>query len=231
MPSVLVTGANSGIGHAFAKLLINEGYQVYAADLTEGENLKSLSSKARTVTLDVTSPESIKKFKDSLGDEPLDFLLNIAGIASQKDDDSLETTNLSVLQKTFAVNTFAPLLLIQALLPNVLKSNTKKIGIVSSRVGSIGDNSSGGHYAYRSSKAAVNSIGKSLAMDLKDQGVTVMLLHPGYVRTNLLPGANLPPETVEPEEAAKKLWENIVSKKQIEETGKFWHREGFELPW
>ena len=119
----------------------------------------------------------------------------------------------------------------QALLPNVLKSSNPKIGIVSSRVGSMGDNSSGGHYAYRSSKAAVNSVGVSMAMDLKDKGVTVMLLHPGYVQTNLLPNAKMPPETVMPEEAARKLWENIVSKKTIEDTGKFWHREGFELPW
>lgn len=68
-------------------------------------------------------------------------------------------------------------------------------------------------------------------MDLRAKGVTVMLLHPGYVRTGLLPTAKMPPETVEPEEAARKLWENIVSTKQIEDSGKFWHREGFELPW
>ena len=140
---------------------------------------------------------------------------------------------MSVLEHTFAANTFGPLLLTQALLPNVLKSSTKKIGIVSSRVGSIGDNSTGGHYAYRSSKAAVNSIGKSLAVDLKDKGVTVMLLHPGIVKTNLLASAKMTPlpDAVEPEEAARKLWGNIVSVKELSDTGKFWHREGFELPW
>jgi short-subunit dehydrogenase len=68
-------------------------------------------------------------------------------------------------------------------------------------------------------------------VELKDKGVTVMLLHPGFVQTNLLPTAKMPPETVMPEEAARKLWENIVSKKTIDDTGKFWHREGFELPW
>lgn len=140
---------------------------------------------------------------------------------------------MEVFQKTFAVNTFGVFLLTQALLPNVLKSAHAhpKIGIVSSRVGSVGDNSTGGHYAYRSSKAAVNSIGKSLAVELKEKGVTVMLLHPGFVQTNLLPKAKMPPETVQPEEAARKLWENIVSKKTTEDTGKFWHREGYELPW
>ena len=147
------------------------------------------------------------------------------------EDDSLTSSSLEIFQRTFAVNAFGPFLLTQALLPNLLKSSSPKIGIVSSRVGSVGDNSTGGHYAYRSSKAAVNSIGKSMAMDLKAKGVVVMLLHPGYVQTNLLPTAQMPPETVQPEEAARKLWENIVSKKQIGDTGKFWHREGFELPW
>jgi NAD(P)-dependent dehydrogenase (short-subunit alcohol dehydrogenase family) len=153
------------------------------------------------------------------------------GVAAANEDDSLETSNLQVFQRTFAVNTFGVFLFTQALLPNVLVSSSPKIGIVSSRVGSVADNSTGGHYAYRSSKAAVNSIGKSLAVELKDKGVTVMLLHPGIVQSNLLPMAKMPPEAVMPEEAARKLWENIVSKKTIEDTGKFWHREGFELPW
>ncbi|KIX08041.1 uncharacterized protein Z518_02696 [Rhinocladiella mackenziei CBS 650.93] len=231
MPTAIVTGANSGIGHAFAKLLCDEGYTVYAVDRDQGVGLEALQAKARTAQVDVTSPESIQAFEESLGGTTVDLLLNIAGVASASEKDSLTTTNLQILQRTFAVNTFGPLLLTQALLPDILKSSHPKIGIVSSRVGSVGDNSTGGHYAYRSSKAAVNSIGKSMAIDLKDKGVTVMLLHPGYVRTNLLPTAKMPPETVEPEEAATKLWQNIVSKKQIEDTGKFWHREGFELPW
>jgi len=232
MPTAVVTGANSGISYAFANILCDEGYTVYAVDRDEGDGLKALEAKkAHTAQVDVTSPESIHKFKETLGDTPSDLLLNIAGVAADLEADSLETSNLKVFQQTFAVNTFGVFMFTQALLPNVLKVSNPKIGIVSSRVGSMGDNSSGGHYAYRSSKAAVNSIGVSMAMELKDKGVTVMLLHPGYVQTNLLPNAKMPPETVMPEEAARKLWENIVSKKTIEDTGKFWHREGFELPW
>ena len=225
---------------------------MYALDRDAGEGLQALrAKKAHVAEVDVTSPESIHKFKDSLGDLAIDLLLNIAGIsglqrlsqvkainqesatgvAAANEDDSLESSNLQVFQRTFAVNTFGVFLLTQALLPNVLKSPHPKIGIVSSRVGSVGDNSTGGHYAYRSSKAAVNSIGKSFAVELKDKGVTVMLLHPGFVQTNLMPQAKMPPETVMPDEAARKLWENIVSKKTIEDTGKFWHREGYELPW
>ncbi|EXJ87351.1 hypothetical protein A1O3_04310 [Capronia epimyces CBS 606.96] len=233
MPTAVVTGANSGIAHAFAKILCDEvGFIVYAVDRDRGEGLQALESrKCHTAVVDVTSPESIQKFKDSLDNTPIDLLLNVAGVAAAPEADSLTTTSLEILQRTFAVNTFGPLLLTQALLPNILKASNPKIAIVSSRVGSVGDNSTGGHYAYRSSKAAVNSIGKSMAVDLKDKGVTVMLLHPGYVRTNLLPTTQMPPETVEPDEAARKLWQNIVSKKEIGATGKFWHREGFELPW
>lgn len=118
----------------------------------------------------------------------------------------------------------------QALLPNLLKAKTPKIGIVTSRVGSIGDNSTGGMYAYRSSKAAANSIGKSMAMDLQDKNITVLLLHPGIVRSGLLPDTTSP-EAVEPVEAATKLWNNVVKPRGMESTGKFYHREGQELPW
>ena len=201
-----------------------------------GSEIKSLSSKAEIHQLDVSNPTSIQEFKTVIGDSPVDLLLNVAGVTASPDADSLKTTTLDILQSTFAVNTFGPLLLTQSLLPNVLNSQGKKIGIVSSRVASVGDNSTGGHYAYRSSKAAVNSIGKSMAMDLKDKGVTVMLLHPGMVWSNMVlkflpPTAEMRPEMVLPKEAAEKLWRNIVSQKGLEDTGKFWHREGYELPW
>jgi NAD(P)-dependent dehydrogenase (short-subunit alcohol dehydrogenase family) len=166
-----------------------------------------------------------------------------------KEQDSLTTTNHAVLEKTFAVNTYGPLLLTQALLPNILKASSPKIGnmvssatmeqlsnflirMQSSRVGSIADNSSGGSYAYRASKAALNSIGKSMAMDLKEKGVTVIMMHPGYVKTALdtFGHTHSLPEAVEPEEAASKLWK-VLKSKTIEDTGTFWHREGHELPW
>ena len=145
--------------------------------------------------------------------------------------DGLTNSTLDIFQKTFAVNAYGPFFVTQALLPNLEAATKAKIGIVTSRVGSIGDNSSGGHYSYRASKAAANSIGKSIAMDLKDKGIAVLLLHPGYVKTGLLPNATMPPETVLPNEAAEKLWRNVVKPKGMEQTGTFWHREGFELPW
>ena len=150
--------------------------------------------------------------------------------------DTLRTVNLESLQSTFAVNTFGPLLLTQALLDNVVlpsasaSTEPRHIAVVSSRVGSMADNSSGGNYAYRASKAAVNSIFKNLAVDLKDKNVTVSMLHPGFVRTNLDPDVDRNEGVVEPEEAATKLWA-LFKGKTVEETGRFWHREGMELPW
>lgn len=145
--------------------------------------------------------------------------------------DELRTFNKSVLLTAFNINTFGPILLTQALLDNVLAApEPRHIAVVSSRVGSLADNTSGGLYAYRASKTAVNSLFKNLAIELKDQNVVVSMLHPGFTKTNLDPDIWKIPEAVEPEEAASKLW-HVVSSKNISDTGKFWHREGMELPW
>ena len=158
--------------------------------------------------------------------------LRLIGVMAEHESDSLSTVSHFVLNETFSINTFAPLLLTQALLPNLLQSATPWIGLMSSRVGSIADNTSGGSYANRSSKAALNSIGKSMARDLKEKGVMIVLMHPGYVKTGLDKSGKTHRmrEAVEPNEAAEKLWK-ICIRKKIEDTGKFWHREGQELHW
>lgn len=138
--------------------------------------------------------------------------------------------NKVALTKIFSVNAFGPLLLTQALLPNILRSSQPRLGYVSSRVGSIADNSSGGNYAYRSSKAALNMISKNLSLELGDKGVVVVTLHPGIVRTPMTSGLAEPPGAINPDEAARKMYKLLISK-GLEDTGKFWHREGQELPW
>lgn len=157
-------------------------------------------------------------------------LFNLTGAMSPKEQDSLEAVDEKILTNTFSVNTFGPLLLTQALLPNLLKSNKRRIGVMSSRVSSIGDNSTSGSYAYRALKAAPNSIFESRAMDINDKNVVVVIMHPGFVKTSLDPSMHALDEAVEPNEAAEKLWEVLMSKR-IEETGRFWHREGQELHW
>ncbi|KAL2037748.1 hypothetical protein N7G274_009473 [Stereocaulon virgatum] len=124
----------------------------------------------KTYECDLSSESSINSFAKNLKDEPLELLLNIAGIMAPHESDSLTTTTFATLLKTFTTNTFAPLLLTQSLLPSLLLSPPPRIGLMSSRVGSIADNSTGGSYAYRASKAVLNSIGKSMAMDLRGKG-------------------------------------------------------------
>ena len=148
-----------------------------------------------------------------------------------KANDSLTTVTLPTLAKTFATNTFGPLLLTQALLPNLLASKeSAKVANVSSRVGSIADNSSGGAYAYRASKAALNAVSKSMAVDLKEKGIAVVILHPGIVKTGLDLSSHDLKEAVEPEVAVEGLW-NVLRSKGLEDTGRFWHRDGRELEW
>ena len=144
-------------------------------------------------------------------------------------NDTLSTVNANKLSRAFTINAFGPLLLTQALLPNLTSAQHPRVAVMNSRMGSISDNSSGGQYAYRGSKAAVNAMFKSLAVDLKGQGVAVIILHPGIVKTNL----TTEEETgmgVEPEQAAGELWKVIVSK-GLESSGRWWHRSGEELPW
>lgn len=144
------------------------------------------------------------------------------GIMPEPADDARETVDLKVMEKAFAVNAYGPVLLTQALLPNVLKAPApRKIGVISSRVGSIADNTSGGYYAYRASKCAVNSFFKSFAVELKEHEVIVFMLHPGFTKTNLNAEIWKIPGVVEPEVAANGLWK-VVSTKGIEDTGKFW---------
>lgn len=151
------------------------------------------------------------------------------------ESDTLSTVNFKNFEKTFAVNTFGPLILTQSLLPNILHAQHPRIAVMSSRVGSIADNSTGGMYSYRSSKAAVNCLFKNLAVDLKDKNIAVILLHPGIVKSNLdqkwKTGGNEDVKgAVEPEVAASELW-RVLMGKGLESTGRFFHRSGEELPW
>jgi NAD(P)-dependent dehydrogenase (short-subunit alcohol dehydrogenase family) len=148
---------------------------------------------------------------------------------SPPESDTLSTVTLSSLQRVFSVNAYGPILLTQALVPNILAAKHARVAVMSSRMGSISDNSSGGAYAYRGSKAAVNALFKSLAMDLKEKGVAVILLHPGIVRTNMTTGLEAP-GAVEPEPAAGELW-RVLMGKGVESSGRWFHRSGEELPW
>lgn len=223
MAHCLVTGANRGIGLALCKLLANRGDQVIAACRDSSKELDALGVRVET-GVEVGDPDSVRRLAKSLEGEALDWLINNAGVLRRDTLGGLHGEALEDLYLQLRVNSVGPLLVTQALLGNLQPG--AKVGIVTSRMGSIGDNTSGGSYGYRMSKAAVNAAGKSLAMDLKNRGIAVALLHPGYVRTEMVGGGG----DVEPAQAAAGLIARLDAL-TLETTGSFWHANGQELPW
>ncbi len=220
MKHVVITGANRGIGLELARHYQAEGWRVtgvcretsvelegYAAQLIEG--------------IDVTREESLERLVAALQGQTIDLLINNAGVLK---DDTLGTLDIASLRLQMEVNAFAPLLLCEALLPNLHAGS--KIANITSRMGSIGDNDSGGRYGYRASKAAFNAFGRSLAIDLKERGIAVAQLHPGFVKTRMVNFGGL----ITTEESVAGLTERIAAL-NLENTGSFWHSNGEELPW
>lgn len=223
MAHCLVTGANRGIGLALCKLLAERGDQVIAACRTRSKALDALGVRVET-GVDVGDPDSVQRLAGALEGQPLDWLINNAGVLRRDTLGALHGEAVDDIYLQFRVNSVGPLLVTQALLGNLQPG--AKIGIVTSRMGSVGDNTSGSYYGYRMSKAAVNAAGKSLAMDLKERDIAVALLHPGYVRTEMVGGGG----DVEPEEAAAGLVARLDAL-TLETTGGFWHANGEALPW
>ena len=223
MAICLVTGANRGIGLALCKLLAGRGDQVIAACRNASKELEALGVRVET-GVEVSDPESVRQLARSLEGEALDWLINNAGVLRRDTLGGLHGEALEDIYLQLRVNSVGPLLVTQALLGNLQPG--AKIGIITSRMGSIGDNTSGSYYGYRMSKAAVNAAGKSLAMDLRERDIAVALLHPGYVRTEMVGGGG----DVEPEQAAAGLIARL-DELTIETSGGFWHANGQALPW
>jgi NAD(P)-dependent dehydrogenase (short-subunit alcohol dehydrogenase family) len=219
-----VTGANRGIGLALVRQLKDRGDEVIAACRKSSDELDATGVRVET-GLDVADSDAVQSFAKRLGDTKIDVLINNAGV--------LESTTLSPLdeesiRKQFEINSLGPLRVTSALLPNL--SEGSKVALVTSRMGSIGDNTSGGAYGYRMSKAALNIAGVSLARDLAGQKIAVALLHPGMVATDMTARFGHGPNSKSPEAAAAGLIARI-DELTPENSGKFWHGDGPELPW
>jgi len=219
MNKVLVTGANRGIGLEICRQLVGRGDEVIAVCRTGSPELGSLNLRVID-GIDVASAESAARLAEQAGLEHIDWLINNAGVLAS---DSLDLLDFDAMERQFRVNTLGPLRITSALLPRLGKGS--KIGIITSRMGSIADNTSGGYYGYRVSKAAVNMIGMSLAQDLKSRGIAVALLHPGMVATDMTGGRG-----VAAEQAARGLIARM-DELELSKTGGFWHAEGQQLPW
>ncbi|SFC20303.1 Short-chain dehydrogenase [Marinospirillum celere] len=218
--TAVITGANRGIGLELARHYAGQGYEVVGVCRQTSDELQAIATQI-IEGVDVTQAEGIAEIITELNGKKVDLLINNAGLLA---DESLGKLDFDSIRSQMEVNAYAPLRVTEALLPNLQKGS--KLALITSRMGSIADNDSGGRYGYRASKAALNAFGKSLAMDLKPEGIAVALLHPGYVKTRMVNFGGL----ISPEEAAKGLAARIESL-NLETTGSFWHSNGDELPW
>lgn len=220
MKTVFITGANRGIGLELAKQLQQKNYHVIAACRHSSTELEALGCQIET-NCDVGDLQSVQQVAKKLSDQKIDLIINNAGILEKV---SLDNIDYDAMRRQYEINTLGPLRVTECFLPNLRKN--AKLAIITSRMGSIEDNNSGGQYGYRASKAAVNMIGSSLAHDLKSKGISVALLHPGYVRTGMTNNNGL----IDTDVSATGLIERI-EQLNIENTGGFWHTDGTELPW
>lgn len=219
MSTVLITGANRGIGLELTRQLQERGDQVIGVCRQTSSALAATG--ARVIEgIEVGSDDSVRGLSSALGDTRIDVLINNAGILRREGLDQLDFQSI---REQFEINSLGPLRVTAALLAH-LKQGSKVI-IITSRMGSIADNTSGGYYGYRMSKAAVNMAGVSLAHDLKGSGISVGILHPGMVATEMTGKNGIPPE-----ESARGLIARIDALNESR-SGHFYHQNGEELPW
>lgn len=218
--TVVITGANRGIGLALVREYIKRDCKVFGLCRTTSNELAA--SGARVIEgFNVVQSESIHSAMEQLNSVKIDILINNAGVFENED---LGSIDYNAVLRQLAVNALGPLRVTEALLGNLGRGS--KVAMITSRMGSIADNSSGGYYGYRMSKAALNAAGVSLARDLRSRGIAVALLHPGFVKTRMVDYAG----DVTPETAATRLVQRI-DELNLDNSGGFWHANGEPLPW
>lgn len=223
MATILITGANRGIGLALTRLYRTRGDRVIALCRQSSPELEASGAQVES-GIDVTDAAALAALAERLQGQRIDLLLLNAGIFTNETLDALDAAAFARIVRQFEVNTLGPLRVTAALQAHLAEG--ARIGIITSRMGSIADNGSGGYYGYRASKAAVNAIGKSLAVDLAARGIAVFLLHPGLVATDMVGGKG----DFTPEQAAAGLAARLDGL-TLEQSGSFWHAQGSPLPW
>jgi NAD(P)-dependent dehydrogenase (short-subunit alcohol dehydrogenase family) len=222
--TVLVTGANRGLGLEFVRQLQARGETVIATAREPEAAAELRNTGARVEALDVGDPASIEAFAGSLGEQPIDLLINNAGMGVG--GKSFVDEDFNAVETYFRVNSLGPMRLTQRLLPNLRAGQGKRIAGLTSKMGSIADNTSGGAYGYRASKSALNMLNKSMSIDLRREGFTCVVLHPGWVATDM-GGAAAP--LAAPESVRGML--AVIDGLGPEDGGRFFDYLGAEIPW
>ena len=219
MATVLITGCNRGICLEVCRQYRERGDDVIGVCRSASDALRETGAEVID-GVDVTSDDGVARLVDALKSRQLDIVINNAGILMRDDLDDIDFDDML---EQYRVNTIGPLRVTRALRSNLAPN--AKVAVVTSRVGSIEDNGSGGNYGYRCSKTAANMVGMNLHHDLSPKGIAVLLLHPGYVATDMTGGGGIPA----PDSAR-----GIVARMDelgLEQSGTFWHAEGYQLPW
>lgn len=229
MSMYLITGANRGIGLELTRQVLSQGHQVLATcrDPDKADELNALDSQGalQIVRCDIGKPEDINSLVDSLGGKAIDVLINNAGIYGPRDA-VLGNLSREPWVEVMEIDLIAPMMLTQALLPNIQAGDAKRVAFLSSKMGSIADNSSGGSYMYRTAKAALNQAIKSLAMDLQEQNIVALSLHPGWVRTAM----GGPNGLIDTETSASGLL-SVIHNATEKDSGAFIAYDGKRIPW
>jgi NAD(P)-dependent dehydrogenase (short-subunit alcohol dehydrogenase family) len=227
MPTVLITGAGRGLGLEFARQYAADGWRVIAGcrEPKKSGALRALKGNIAVEKLDVNDPTSVSRLAKKYARATIDVLINNAGIYGPRKF-TMRTVDYDAWADVLRTNAMAPLRVAAAFLPQVARGRKKIIATVSSWMGSIAQNETGGAYIYRSSKAAVNMVMKSLSIDLKGKGIVVAVLHPGWVRTDM----GGPNAAIDPNESVAGM-RAVIAKLKKKDTGKFFNYDGKPLPW
>lgn len=229
MPTVLITGSNRGLGLEFVRQYAGAGWQVIAATRQPADAgalaalAATLPGRVRIVPLDVTLDPSFDALAGQLRDEALDLVISNAGVMSRR---GFGGSSWPDWQAHFRINSYAPLRLAESLLGAIERGQQKKFVTLTSLLGSVGANQSGGLYAYRASKAAANAVIKSLSIDLAARGVIALALHPGWVKTDL--GGPLAPLDVQTSVTGMR---NVIDAATPSDSGQFLQWDGVRLAW
>lgn len=229
--TILITGANRGLGLEFCRQYLEAGWRVIATTRlpSTAKVLTALAkeySSLQIEALDVADFTQITSLSERLAEESIDVLLNNAGVYGDRSGQTFGAIDCQEWAKTFEINTMAPVKVAEAFLPQLENGRNKLIVSVSSLMGSMTDNTSGGSLIYRSSKAALNAVMKSLAIDLKSKAIGILILHPGWVKTDM-GGENA---LIEVEESVSGMIEQIKAF-EIQQTGSFIRYDGGLVPW